>query len=93
MINNLLCDSEIFELLKQNNTIVWNFIQAKYSTMMYRGIFQFTDNKAVADEIFKNTISKLQSNKDLLEHNAALGLSLFKHACETAIEFLNIKFK
>jgi nitrate/TMAO reductase-like tetraheme cytochrome c subunit len=88
MINNLLLDSEIFELLKQNNNIVWNFIHAKYSTMMYSGILQFTDNKVIADEILKNTFAKLQANKDLIQHNAALGLSLLKHSCETATEFL-----
>lgn len=92
-MDKLLCDSEIFDLLKQNNNIVWNFIHTKYSTMMYSGIMQFTDNKAIADEILKNTFAKLQTNKNLIEHNAALGLSLLNHACETATEFLNIKFK
>jgi hypothetical protein len=88
MINNLLCDSEIIHLLKQNNNIVWGFIHAKYSTMMYSCIFKSTDNQTLADEILKNTFAKLKMNSIGILQSGSLGLFLLDQARNTIIDSL-----
>lgn len=91
MINKLLCDSELIELLRQKNAIVWEFVYSKYATMMYGHILQYTGNKTLADEILAKTFDKLKSNFNLDTTKNTIGLNLLNHACETAKEFLNKK--
>ncbi len=93
MINSLLCDSEIIQLLKQNNNIVWGFIHVKYSTMMYNCIIKYTDNQLFADEILKNAFAKLKLNTTLILQSGSLGLCLLDQARNAALEFLGIKNK
>ncbi len=90
MIHNLLSDIEILHLLKQNNNIVWDFIYAKYSTMMYSIIFKSTDNQILADEILKNTFLKLKMNSSIILQSGSIGLGLIALARNTAFDYLGI---
>ena len=87
-MNNILCDYEIIQMLKENNRIVWDFIYAKYNTMLYSDILKCTDNQVITNEIINITFAKLKANTAIVLQSGSLGLCLLVQARKTAFDLL-----
>lgn len=81
-------DSEILDLIAQENNLAFEYLYDKYAAMMYGAILRVTSNKKVAEKILIQSFAGLKKNKTLFESKKALCIILLHYTHATALEIL-----
>ena len=72
-------EKRIMSMLQDNNPLAWENLYDKYATAMYGLIYNLTENKVLAEEIFKNVFLELKQKQVLLKAECSLYPTIIRY--------------
>ncbi len=77
--NESISDQNILSLIGENNLEAWGHLYDKYAPVMFGIVYHLTDDRIVAEEIFKEVFIRLKEDKILSKYKYVLCTYLVRH--------------
>ena len=78
----------MLSMISENDVKVWEHLYDKYAAAMYSIVWQFTDNKELADEIFTAAFLQLKQKNILIKIPYALHPYLLRYTHNYASQYV-----
>lgn len=88
--NKLLSEKQIIAMLHDNNPLAWGNLYNKYASAMYGLIYNLTEDKLLAEEIFTNAFLELKQKQILSKIKYALYPIILRYTYSYTIKHLRI---
>ncbi len=84
---NHISDEQMLTMIRSNNVKAWEHLYDKYAAAMYSIVWQFTDSKELANEIFTDAFLQLKEKNILLKMRYALCPFLLRYTYNFASQY------
>ena len=90
-MHNKISDTEIISMLQENNLKGWEMLYDKYAPLMYGLVYDLTNSKPLAEQIFSNAFLRLKNVLSISEKRFALCGTILRHTYIYTIKQLRIQ--
>lgn len=86
-----LSSTGVISMVVHNNESIWEYVHHKYAPMMYGIILKMTDDKTIAEEVFKAVFLELNEKKVISKIHPGLYLQLLRHTYKSTLKLLKVR--